>query len=94
MLKSITRTLLTSTMGFAWDIISTGERGITRSEALGVTDPEKRYAGGVEKMTYQTRMAMVRVGEGLEMFLNWCGVKLGYSDGEVSGMVAWPVQAH
>jgi hypothetical protein len=88
MLKSITRTMLTSAMGFAWDVVRTGERGVVKSEAFETTDIERPYAGFVEKSVWQARRAMVGTGEGLELFVNRFAMRLGYRDGEVSGMVA------
>jgi hypothetical protein len=94
MLKSITRTMLTSAMGFAWGVIRSGERGVECSEALGRTDPEKPYAGFVEKTQYLARRARVCAGESLELSVNRFAMKRGYNDGEVSGMVAWPAMVH
>jgi hypothetical protein len=94
MLKLITSTMLTSAMVFAWDVIHTAGRGVERSEAIGIIDPEKPYAGFAEKAKWQISGATVRTGEKLERGVNWFAMKLGYSDGEVSGMVAWPALAH
>jgi hypothetical protein len=76
MLNSITRTLLTSAMGFAWDTIRVGVRGVERCDAIGITDPEKPYAGFVEKTTHQMSHAMVHAGEGLERFVSRCSIRL------------------
>jgi len=88
MLKSITQVMLTSTMGLAWDIITTGERSVGRSEAIGITDSLKPYAGIMETVVWRKGWATVSTGERLELFVNWLGMKLGYDDGEVSGWVA------
>jgi hypothetical protein len=87
MTKLITRTL-TSFMGLAWNIVHAGERTVERCEAIGITDLAKPYAGFREKMAWRKGWAMVRAGEGLELSVNWIAMRLGYSDGEVSGMVA------
>jgi hypothetical protein len=94
MLKLITSTMLTSVIGFAWDAIRMGERGVERSEAIGIIDPEKPYAGFVEKTKWQISGATVRTCEKLERGVNWFAMKLGYGDGAVSGMVAWPALDH
>ena len=94
MLKLIIRTVLTSAMGFAWDITRTGERGVERSEAIGIIDPEKPYAGFAEKAKWQISGATVRTCEELERGVNWFAMKLGYSDGAVSALVAWPALDH
>jgi hypothetical protein len=86
MMKSITQAVLTSTMGFAWAVISMGERGVERSEAIGITDPQKPFAGLLETAVWRKSCATVRAGELLERFVNWTGLYLGYSDGEVSGL--------
>jgi len=92
MMKSI-RKMLTSAMGFAWYIVHAGERTVERCEAIGITDPEKPYAGFLEKMAWWKGWAMVRTGEGLELFINGLAMKLGYNDGEVSGMLVPVVTA-
>ena len=94
MTNSITHTMLTSTMGCAWDITHMGERGVERSEAIGIIDPEKPYAGFAEKTKWQISGATVRTGAKLERGVNWFAMKLGYSDGAVSAMVAWPALDH
>jgi hypothetical protein len=90
MLKATTRTILTSAMGFAGDTARMGERGVERCEAIGIIDPEKPYGGFAEKTKWQISGATVRTGAKLERGVNWFAMKLGYSDGEVSGVVAWP----
>ena len=80
--------MLTSAMGFAWDVIHTGERGLDRSMAIGIDDPEKPYAGVVETAVYEWRLVTLRLGESLEWAVNWLAIRLRYHDGEVSGMVA------
>jgi hypothetical protein len=87
MLNSITQAMLTSTMGFAWDISTTGERSVERSEAIGIIDLQKPCAGLIETMVWRKGWATVSAGERLEVFVNACGMKLGYRDGEVSGWV-------
>jgi len=91
MLKSITQAMLVSAMGFAWAIITTGQRSVERSEAVGITDPQKPYAGFLETMVWRKGWATVRMGERLETLVNWLAMKLGRNDGEVSGLVAWPL---
>ena len=94
MLKLITSTMLASAMGFTWDVIRMGGRGVERSEAIGIIDPEKPYAGFAEKAKWQISDATVRTCEKIERGVNWFAMKLGYSDGAVSGMVAWPALDH
>jgi hypothetical protein len=88
MLKTNTRTMLTSVMLVAWDMIHMAQGGIGRSEAIGIDNPEKPYAGFVEKMTYKRRLVPLRLGEALEWAVNGLAMKLGYDDGEISGYVA------
>jgi hypothetical protein len=85
--KLIKRSALTGIMGFSWDLIKTGERGIERCEAVGITDLAKPYAGFRETMAWWKGWAMVRTGERLEHGVNWFAMRLGYDDGEVSAMV-------
>ena len=91
MMKSITRTMLTSTMGFAWDLIKTGERIVAFAERRGATDER---AGFAELFVRKAGKIITSVGGHLEPGVNKVAVWLGYSDGDVSGMVAWPVPAH
>jgi len=63
-------------------------------KAIGIIDPEKPYAGFAEKTKWQISGATVRTGAKLERGVNWFAMKLGYSDGAVSGMVAWPALDH
>jgi hypothetical protein len=93
MMKLIERTL-TSFMGLAWNIVHAGERTVERCEAIGITDLKKPYAGFREKMAWRIGWGMVRVGEGLQHGVNWFAMRLGYRDGEVSAMIAWPTPAH
>jgi hypothetical protein len=88
--KLITSTMLTSALGSAWDIIKTGERISEATEGWG-TDEHASLAEGFVK---KTGRAITAMGERLELSVNWLAMKLGYSDGEVSGMVAWPALAH
>ena len=83
-MKSITRTMLTSTMSRAWDVIHSGERSVERCYAIGITDPEKPYAGFLEMVVWRKGWATVRAGERLETFVNSVAMKLGYDDGELS----------
>jgi hypothetical protein len=90
MMKSITTTMLVSAMAFAWGTIRAGERGVERSEAIGSADL-KDYAGLWETMAARKGCAMVRTGERLELWVSALAMKLGYRDGEVAGLVAWPI---
>lgn len=87
MLKSITRTMLTSAMGFAWTLIRAGEGVVALSERLGSDDLRADFA---EMSVWRAGQAVVRSGEGLERLVNAVAMTLGYNDGEVSAMVAWP----
>jgi hypothetical protein len=94
MMKSITGTMLTSTMSFGFAILDAGDRSLERSDAVEITDPEKPYAGFHEKMLWRTGLTTRFIGEGLVLSVNWLSMKLGYYDGEVSGMAAWPAPVH
>lgn len=87
MMKSITRVMLTSTMGFAWKLIRTGERVVAAAESWGDND---RHAGFAELSVWKVGTAITIGGERLERAVNGCAIWLCYNDGEVSGMVAWP----
>jgi hypothetical protein len=91
MMKSITRTMLTTAMGFAWDVIKTGERIIEASENWDVHEANERRAGFVELAVWRVGNAIAGMGVRLELGINRFAIWLGYSDGEVSGMVAWSV---
>jgi hypothetical protein len=90
MMTSIKDAMLVNAMGFAWHVVRSGESSVERSEAIGITDPEKPYSGLLERMATRKAWATVRAGERLEAFVNSLAMKLGYRDGEVSGIVAWP----
>ena len=87
MLKSITRTMLTSTMSFAWKLIRTGERVVEGAESWGVND---RHASFAELSVRKVGTVITTGGERLELAVNRVALRLGYNDGEVSGMVACP----
>jgi hypothetical protein len=67
----------------------TGERIGAAAERWEVTEANELRAGFVELSVWRAGRAMVRAGESLELFVNWLAMRLGYRDGEVSGMVAW-----
>ena len=85
MMKSITRTMLTRAMCFAWDIIRSGERIV---EACESWEAEDQHAGLVEMSMWKVGTAFTAGGERLELWVNGLAVRFGYNDGEVSGMVA------
>jgi hypothetical protein len=91
MMNSITRTMLTSTMGFAWNLIKTGERIVAFADRWELHEGNEQRAGFVELSVWRTGAAIVSIGEGLERAVNRFALWLGYDDGEVSGMVAWPL---
>ena len=90
-MKSITRTMLTSAMGFAWSMIRAGERGV---EAAGGWGADDQHASLAELSVWKAGMMITIGGEQLELAVNRFALRLGYNDGEVSGMVAWPALAH
>lgn len=89
-MKSITRTLLTGSMGFAWDMIKAGERVVTYTESWELNERNQERAGFVELAVWRSGRVIVVAGEGLELWVNALAMRLGYNDGEVSGLVAWP----
>ena len=93
MLKSITRTMLTSTMGFAWGTIRLGEHVVAFAESWDVHEDNEQSAGVGELSVWRAGSAIVRMGERLELWVSGLAVRFGYNDGEVSGMVAWPALA-
>jgi hypothetical protein len=93
MLKSVTRTMLTSAMGFAWELIKAGGRIVAYAEGWEVTKANEDRAGFVELVVWRAGNAIVCMGERLELSVNSLAMGLGYSDGEVSGIVAWPALA-
>jgi hypothetical protein len=81
MMKSATtKAMLARAMAFTGKIIHSGESSVEGSEAIGIDDPEKPYAGFLETLVWLKGCATVRAGEGLELFVNWLGMKLGYND--------------
>jgi hypothetical protein len=91
MIKSaITQALLTSIMGFAWDIITAGERVVAVAQNWALHEGNEQSAGFVELTVWRTGRAIVVAGERLELWVNAVGMRLGYRDGEVSRIVAWP----
>jgi hypothetical protein len=87
MLKSITQAALTSTMGLAWKLITTGERVVAFAESWQLHEGNADRAGFVELTVWRAGRAIVRMGERLELRVNALAVGLGYNDGEVSGML-------
>jgi hypothetical protein len=93
MMKSITRTMLTSTMGFAWKLIRTGGRIVAFAESWELHEGNEQRAGFVELSVWRTGMTIVSIGEVLERSVDRFALWLGYGDGDVSDMVAWPASA-
>jgi hypothetical protein len=87
MMKSITRTMLTSAMGIAWKLISTGEHVVAYSESWEVTEANAASAGFVERAVWRAGTTILRIGEWLELAVNRAAMGMGYNDGEVSGMM-------
>jgi len=94
MLKLVTRTMLTGTMGFSWKLIATGERVAAFAESWELHGRNEERAGFVELAVWRTGQAIVVAGERLELRVNALAMQVGFSDGEVSGLVAWPELAH
>lgn len=90
MIKEITRTLLTGTMGFAWDRIKTGERIVAFAESWEVNEANELRAGFAELSVWRAGRIITIASERLELGVNRFALWLGYSDGEISGMVACP----
>lgn len=86
--KLITSTMLVSTMGFAWDMIRAGQRVVAFAESWEAHEGNEQSAGFVELAVWRAGSAIVRMGERLELWANGLAVRVGYNDGEVSGMVA------
>ena len=86
-MKSIERTMLTSTIGFSRDLIKVGERIVSATETLGADD----HASIAERTVRKVGLRMTAAGERLELSVNSLGMRLGYRDGEVSGLVATAV---
>jgi len=55
---------------------------------LGTGEAYDLRAGFVELSLWRAGQAVVRTGEGLDLFTNAVAMKLGCRDGEVSGMPA------
>ena len=79
--------MLTGAMGFAWDMIGLGERVVAVAESWEVQEGNQERAGFVELTVWRTGRAIVVAGERLELWVNAVGMRLGYRDGEVSGML-------
>jgi hypothetical protein len=93
MMKSITQEMLVGAMGFAWDMIRAGGRVVALAESWELHEGNLERAGFVELTVWRTGRAIVAAGESLELRVNALAMWLGYSDGEVSGIVAWPLLA-
>jgi hypothetical protein len=87
MMKSITDTLLTSAMGFAYDLLNAGERVVAFAERWGVDEAYDLSAGFTERWIHNRGNAITAMGERLELGVNGLAMKLGYRDAEVSGML-------
>jgi hypothetical protein len=87
MLKFITDTMLISTMGCAWSLITTGERIVAAAERWEVHAANELHAGFVELSVWRTGTAIVGIGERLEHGVNRLALRLGFADGAVSGML-------
>ena len=93
MLNSITRTMLTTTMSFAWSTIKTGERIVayTMGWNWGSTD---EHAGFAERFVRTTGKTITAIGERIDLATNGLAMQLGYRDGEVYNWVTCPALAH
>jgi hypothetical protein len=87
MLKLLKRKMLTSAMGFAWGLIMIGERIVAFAERWGADEAYDLKAPYSEIWIRHRGENVTGMGEQLERFVNWLGMKLGYRDGEVSGWV-------
>jgi hypothetical protein len=92
--KLIKRSALTGVMGFSWDLIKTGGRIVAYVDSWEVNEANERRAGFVERSVWKAGRIITIAGERLELAVNGLAVRLGYNDGEVSGLVAWPGLAH
>ena len=90
MMKSITRTMLMSTMSFAWTLTTADERTSEATKGWG----SDQHASVAEVAVRNAGRAITAVGERLEQATNALAMRLGYRDGEVSGRVAWPELTH
>lgn len=90
MMNSIIQAILTSAMCFTWGVIKTGERIVAFAERLGADEAYDLRAPYSEIWIRKRGKAVTATGERLETFVNALAMKLGYRDGEVSGIVAWP----
>lgn len=87
----ITSKMLTGTMGLSWRLISAGGRVVAAAESWGADD---RHAGFAERRGRGVGLSVTAVGESLERGVNRVAMMLGFTDGEVSGMAAWPALSH
>jgi hypothetical protein len=90
MINSITRTMLTGTMGFAWELIWAGQHVVGATALWGADE----HASLAERFVGNAGRIITAAGERLELAVNGLAMRLGYNDGAVSGMVAWPALAH
>ena len=93
MIKAATQAILTSSMSFAWYTIKSGERIVAFAESWELHEGNQERAGFVELGVNRVGRAIVSAGERLELRVNAVAMRLGYDDGEVSGLVAWPLLA-
>jgi hypothetical protein len=93
MIKAITRAMLTGTMDFTCAQIKTGKRIVAFAESWEVNEADAPGAGFAEMSVWRVGSILTAAGEHLELGVNWCAMRLGYYDGEISGMAAWPCLA-
>ena len=94
-MKSIERVALKGFMGSAWHLIlDTGPRVFAFAERWGADEAYDLRAGFVELRAWKAGKSITALGERLELGVNRIAMWLGYGDGEVSGMVAWPEMPH
>lgn len=91
MLMSIKSTTLEAAMRLSWALINSGERVVAFSERVGANDLR---AGFAELLMLKAGRAIMFVGERLELGVDRAAMGLGYADGELSGIVAWPDPSH
>ena len=75
--------MLTRTMSFAWKLIRADERATEATQGWG----SDQHASFAEVTVRNAGKAITGMGEWLEIATNGTAMRLGYRDGEVSGLV-------
>jgi hypothetical protein len=90
--KNATDAMLTPALWLSWKLMNAGDFAKDHADRWGADDHAR--AGFSEVTVLRLSEALQSAGERLEAVANRVAMWLGYEDGELSGIVAWPDPAH